>query len=676
MKHLEARAALLRVKECDLRMDCLLQCDTSIDRGLHVGGAFSSLTAMTALYYSGLAAFNVTCPTDTEQDLFVLSKGHAVAALAAVYADLGYISHSDLYHSRGYGAAVKGHPGPVLPGVPVATGPLGHGISICCGYAMRRMELGRGNVYCMVGDGELQEGSCWEGAALAADRGLRNLCVLVDQNNGQSDDTKKLVVRMDDAAEKFAGFGFRVLHADSNEMESVLLALETFTTVPSDRPTAIICHTRKGHGGQSAITGLHKASMSEDAVRLEMNWQQLQRAQLVQNLNRFDAAVIDNMAAALHFAVERSTDGMISDCRRLQTQPLVQRAQPRDKQLRYAKQALPGLKPEERYATYGVVKEAMRVFASDARLYTVDSDLANASGLYDGASVTNRAHAVNVGIAECNMMCVAEAFASEGANVFTSTFSPFFDQRALRRIAVSYQERQEAIDAGSWLSEGHNLDITFLATSANLETAVNGATHMGNDDMSLAYTIAGLKVIDVGCPQMLQSVLKWIAEGNRGLVYLRTMKTPVRPIYAPDFCFQYATAYCVMDDPAPAVILVSSGHGVYEALEAGALLQKAGVPVRVIDMPSIDEAVCRSLAESNVPVLFAEQNNGALFAEFSKLAFLRHWQVHTDKIYTVNTASPDGQLRFIQSGTYAQLTQAFGLNAAALAEQAAVLVKQ
>ena len=194
MKHLEARAALLRVKECDLRMDCLLQCDTSIDRGLHVGGAFSSLTAMTALYYSGLAAFNVTCPTDTEQDLFVLSKGHAVAALAAVYADLGYISRSDLYHSRGYGAAVKGHPGPVLPGVPVATGPLGHGISICCGYAMRRMELGRGNVYCMVGDGELQEGSCWEGAALAADRGLRNLCVLVDQNNGQSDDTKKLVL--------------------------------------------------------------------------------------------------------------------------------------------------------------------------------------------------------------------------------------------------------------------------------------------------------------------------------------------------------------------------------------------------------------------------------------------------------------------------------------------------
>ena len=115
MKHLEARAALLRVKECDLRMDCLLQCDTSIDRGLHVGGAFSSLTAMTALYYSGLAAFNVTCPTDTEQDLFVLSKGHAVAALAAVYADLGYISRSDLYHSRGYGAAVKGHPGRFSP---------------------------------------------------------------------------------------------------------------------------------------------------------------------------------------------------------------------------------------------------------------------------------------------------------------------------------------------------------------------------------------------------------------------------------------------------------------------------------------------------------------------------------------------------------------------------------
>ena len=161
----------------------------------------------------------------------------------------------------------------------------------------------------------------------------------------------------------------------------------------------------------------------------------------------------------------------------------------------------------------------MATLARDPRLYSVDADLANASGLFDGVSRVDRGRALNVGIAECNMLCVAEALASEGANVWVSTFPPFFDQRALRRIAVSYQERQEAIEEG-WLNEGHNLDITFLATSANLETGVNGATHMGNDDWNLVRQMAGVKVIDVSCPQLLQAVMKWIAQGNRGLVYV------------------------------------------------------------------------------------------------------------------------------------------------------------
>ncbi len=161
-------ASLLRIKETDLRLDCVLEADTSIDRGIHVGGAYSALPGMTALYYGGSAYFNVEDPTDPDQDVFVLSKGHAVAALAAVYADYGYIPKEALLGTRGWGALIKGHPGPVVPGVAVATGPLGHGISIACGYALARKRAGGRKVYCMVGDGELQEGSNWEGVMLAA----------------------------------------------------------------------------------------------------------------------------------------------------------------------------------------------------------------------------------------------------------------------------------------------------------------------------------------------------------------------------------------------------------------------------------------------------------------------------------------------------------------------------
>lgn len=668
MNQMTQREVLLRIKECDLRMDCLWQCDTSVDRGLHVGGAFSALTAMTALYYGGIMQYDVEHPTNSNQDIFVLSKGHAVAALASVYADVGYISRDALSHSRGFGALIKGHPGPIVPGVAVATGPLGHGISISCGYAIYRSQFGA-NVYCMVGDGELQEGSCWEGAALAADRGLANLCVIVDKNHGQSDNTKRLLVTMDDVAEKFRGFGFRVLEADCREMEGVVRAFERFKQQRNDRPTAIICNSSKGFGGHSAITQSHKATMSPQQIAEEMACQEAERRRLVELLKTVDTPAIDHLAAAMKMQIIRTEAGVIQECRRVLEPPRVKRAPVRDKKLQYSTENLPRLERDKTYNTFQIAKQTMRAFASDARLFTIDSDLSNASGLYDGTSETSKKQAINVGIAECNMMCVAEALASEGGNVWTSTFPPFFDQRAMRRIAVSYQEREEAIAQNDgWLSDGHNLDITFMATSANLETAVNGATHMGNDDMNQANQIAKLKVIDVGCPQMLLAVMRWIAEGNRGLVYLRTMKSPEAPLYAADFTFRYGKAYRVVQHPDPQAILVSSGHGVYEAVRASRLLEEQGVAADVIDMPSFDPAMAETLAACGRPVLFAEQNNGAIADMFSKYLMRAGIAYQPALIRLINTTKEDGSLQFIQSGTYQQLLEAFHLTPQALAD--------
>ncbi len=112
--------------------------------------------------------------------------------------------------------------------------------------------------------------------------------------------------------------------------------------------------------------------------------------------------------------------------------------------------------------------------------------------------------ALNVGVAEANMMIIGEAFAALGCNAWVSTFCPFFDWKVLRRIAVGHQERLEAMEApDGWLSEGHGLDLTFLATAANFETRTNGATHMGNDDITIFDGIGHLKIIDVSCPQQL-----------------------------------------------------------------------------------------------------------------------------------------------------------------------------
>ena len=661
-------AALLRVKETDFRLDCVLEAETAIDRGLHVGGAYSAIPGLTALYYGGSASFNVENPTDFDQDVFVLSKGHAVAALAAVYVDYGYIPKEALRGSRGYGAIVKGHPGPILPGVTVATGPLGHGIAIACGYAMARKNVSDRKVYCMVGDGELQEGSNWEGVMLAADRNLSNLCVIVDKNNGQSDTLKYLSVSLNRIGEIFAGYGFRVIEAYADEMESILSALDSFSSHEVyGKPTAIIVNGSKGFGGSIATTGNHKTVMSDADISLERKKQLSLRKKLVGALNDFDAEALDAAAEKVGLIMHRDGEGRVVEAeqRVLHEQP--KKAAPRDKKLIYHAEALAKLDRNKGYTTYNVVKDAMSVFAEDDRLYTIDSDLSNASGLFDGTLIANRSNALNVGIAECSMMCVAEALASEGANVITSTFSPFFDERALRRIGVSFQEREEAIESG-WLSEGHNLDITFLATSGNLEAATNGATHMGNDDGHILDQLGGYKVIDAACPQFLQAVLKWIAEGNRGLVYLRTMKTAIAPIYPADFVFEYGKAYCLRRTEKPALILATSGHGVAEALKAAQILAEEGIEIAVLDIPSEDRKTYAELASSEVPVLFAEQNNGLLADRFGRFLVDTATACDMSRVYKINLKRADGSLQYIQSGTYDQLIESGGLKPEQIAD--------
>ena len=162
----------------------------------------------------------------------------------------------------------------------------------------------------------------------------------------------------------------------------------------------------------------------------------------------------------------------------------ISRAKPRDKRIRYDAAQLPVVDAKKEYAASAIVTQAMKVFARDPRVVTVDSDLSSTSGLEAGVSWVDAERALNVGVAEANMMAIGEAYAALGYNAWVSTFCPFFDWKVLRRIAIGYQERLEAIERkDGWLAKGHGLDLTFLATAPNFETRTNGATHMGNDDV-------------------------------------------------------------------------------------------------------------------------------------------------------------------------------------------------
>jgi transketolase len=658
---------LLAIKDSDIRLLTLEQCQYAVDQGLHAGGAFSATIPLVALYYGGFIDFDVADPTRIGQDTFVLSKGHAVAALASIYAELGYFDRSVLRNSRSHSSILNGHPGPLLPGVPIATGPMGQGFGVAQGFAIAGKLTPCFDSYCMTGDGELQEGPIWEAVMFAGQKHLDNLCLLVDQNNGQLDISSRMVFPMPKLESVFAAFDWQVHSVDATCYDGVLRALEQFRYAPRNgKPTAIICHGTKGHGALSDFLNKHKVVAGEKLLEQEIELQSQLRSRRVEEFERLCGKQAAPRATLLSMARQMRLDpdhGFAQVVGPVATR----RAPCRDKRIRYDQAALPQIDPNKEYSAADMVTAAMKVFARDARIVSIDSDLATTSGLEAGVAAVDQRRALNAGVAEANMMALGEAFAALGYNAWTSTFCPFWDWKVMRRIAVGYQERLEAIEsAGGWLSEGHGLDLTMLATASNFETRTNGATHMANDDATIFDGMAHLKIIDVSCPRQLLATMQWIMEGNRGLVYLRVMRTPSAVLYGKDYAFEFGKGQVLQRSTGDRAVIVSSGRGVHEAIAAAALCPG----VTVVDMPSIDAGLLLDLYDSGLPVLIAEQNNGYIWQNLLKVLWRhRGERAGTGRLVAVNTLTAEGRPQFIHSATYEELIELYGLSAPKLAER-------
>jgi len=198
----------------------------------HIGGSFSCMDMLVALYYEIMR----------EGDRFILSKGHCAEALYAVLADKGFISEETLQTFAKFDTALAEHPTRKIPGVEFATGALGHGLSVGTGMALARRSS---DVYVMMGDGELAEGSVWEAAMSAAKYKLANLIALIDRNRLQISGDTEDVMPLDDLAAKFSAFGWEVRSCDGHEPSELTKALQK-----SNKPLAVIANTVKGYGSK------------------------------------------------------------------------------------------------------------------------------------------------------------------------------------------------------------------------------------------------------------------------------------------------------------------------------------------------------------------------------------------------------------------------------------------
>jgi transketolase len=213
----------------------------------HAGGSCSAADILAALYFHRLRV-RPDEPDWPERDRFVLSKGHANAALGAVLAQAGFIDDAVLDRFYGFESPFGMHPDIKVPGVEMCTGALGHGLAVAMGMALgARIQKQAFHTFVMLGDGELHEGSNWEAAMAASHYRLANLTAIVDHNKISQSGRVADIIGLDPLADKWRAFGWEVREIDGHAMADLVATLDALPLHP-DRPTAIIAHTVKGKG--------------------------------------------------------------------------------------------------------------------------------------------------------------------------------------------------------------------------------------------------------------------------------------------------------------------------------------------------------------------------------------------------------------------------------------------
>lgn len=214
----------------------------------HPGGSLSIADIMTVLYFNQMN-IDEKNPKWEDRDRLVLSKGHCSPALYSVLANRGFFDIEDIKTFRNIESKLQGHPDMnKVPGVDISSGSLGQGLSVANGMAIAgKMDNKNYRVYCILGDGEIEEGQIWEAAMTSSKYKLDNLCVIVDNNNLQIDGTIEEVMSSYPIDEKFKSFGFQVINIDGHNIQEIIDAFDVAKNVKG-KPTCIIAKTIKGKG--------------------------------------------------------------------------------------------------------------------------------------------------------------------------------------------------------------------------------------------------------------------------------------------------------------------------------------------------------------------------------------------------------------------------------------------
>lgn len=612
LEFLESMAARLRIDS--------VRATTEAGSG-HPTSCASAAEIMAALFFS-VMRYDPANPKNPDNDLFVLSKGHAAPILYAAWAEAGLFPVKHLLTLRRLDSDLEGHPTPELPFVDVATGSLGQGLSVAIGMALnaKRLERKGRRIYVLLGDGESMEGSVWEAAQMAAAYQLDNLCATVDINRlGQSQPTL-WGHDLEAHRKRWEAQGWQALIVDGHNISDLLQAYERFKGT-SGKPTVILAHTIKGKGFPD----------------------------------------IEDQEGYHGRALDRSTAQKIISSLEHQIKPNAQSWKPnlppeRHPSVAAPSTADPGSQPTSpSYALGGAPVATRRGFgdalaalaSSDSRIVVLDGDVKNSTYTEEFAKAAP-GRFFECYIAEQNMLGVAMGLASQGKVPFVSTFACFFTRAYdfIRMAAIS------------------GLNIKLAGTHAGVSIGEDGASQMGLEDLAMMAAQPGFTILYPSDATSAWRATELLAR-RQGPCYLRLGRPAAPILYSTGERFAIGECKVLRSSARDKVLIVAAGVTVHEALRAHEELDRQNIHARVIDLFSvrpIDQAKLVEAANSvGGTVITVEDHYRRGGVGDAVLEALAQERVEVHKLAVSEIP---------HSGKPAELLNRFGISAAHIIEKA------
>lgn len=526
---------LLADLAAQLRIDSI-RCTTAAGSG-HPTSAMSAADLM-AVLLTGYLRYDWDNPTHPNNDSLIFSKGHACPLLYAAYKAAGAIKDEELLTLRQFGSRLEGHPTPDIPWVEAATGSLGQGLPIGVGDALAGKYLDKlpYKTWVILGDSEMAEGSIWEGFELASHYELNNLVAIIDVNRlGQRGETM-LGWDTDVYKARAEAFGWNAIVIFGHNLEEIEKAFSE--AAQSDKPTAIIARTEKGHGYKKVVNqnGFHGKALSQEEA-----------LEAIDEISKTVGGRPD-----VRVQVQKPQD--------LQPQP----------QAASGNGKLPVYEVGEKVATRQAYGDTLKAIGlGDAQVVALDGEVGNSTyAEFFGKACPERYF--EIFIAEQQLISTAVGLQHRNKKVFCSTFAAFF-ARAFDQIRMAV------------ISQAN---LKLCGSHAGVSIGEDGPSQMALEDIAMFRAVHGSTVLYPSDATCTASLLKQMNDLD-GISFLRSTREKTPVLYDENEAFTLGGSKTLRSSDADKATLIGAGITLHEANKAAEALEKENIAVRVIDLYSV-----------------------------------------------------------------------------------------